>query len=142
MAADLPGPAALAKWLRDQPQAPAVVMVSLPGCPICEIVRREQLAPMRTDPDFADVGVFEISMRDDDAVLPWRGAFTDGAEQEGLTPARLSGQLGIRVSPTLLFINRDDMLAEPLVGYPGGDFYWSYLKGRIDTARQRAVRMR
>ena len=133
---ELPDAAALAARLDAKPTMPAIVLVSLPGCAICEIVRREQLAPLLRDPAYRDIGVFEISMRDEVSRLPLRGEWAGAADEGMATPAQLSRFLGLRMAPTVLFINRQAVLAEPLIGYPSRDFYWSFLSERIGTARQ------
>lgn len=134
----LPGRAQLAAFLEASPEAVAVVMVSTPGCPICEIVRREQLLPLQRDSNFADIAVFEVLMQDDHAQLLLFNTQSQPGKIARMSPKRLAASLNIRLAPTLLFLNQRRQLAEPLVGYASADFYWSYLNERLDTARRNA----
>lgn len=131
----LPGASELAAQLSKHQHMPAIVMMSLPGCPVCEIVRREQLVPLLTDSAYQDIGVFEIQMTDQNTTLPLMGEHRPVGHSGPLTPKQLAKHRNIRLSPTVIFINRNKVLAEPLVGYPSRDFYWSYLSERIREAR-------
>ncbi len=133
----LPDAEELARFLSDSPDRIAVVMVSTPGCPVCEIVRREQLLPLLKDTQYKDISVFEVEMRDDDTALPLVQEHLPAGQQSPISPRQLAQNLGIRLAPTVLFLNRERLLAEPLIGYASRDFYWAYLSGRLDDARQR-----
>jgi len=130
-----PGDAeALAAYWREDERAIALVMLSLPNCPVCKVVRTQQLLPLMRDPDYSDIGVFEVLMTNDETRLPLAGKLNpDGAH---LTPKAFAKNLGMRMSPSIVFISRRYMLAEPLVGYPSPDFYWAYLSERLESARQ------
>jgi len=134
----LPGATALANHWRHDDNAIALVMLALPRCPVCKIVRDQQLLPLTRDTTYQDIGVFEILMTDDTHDLPLAGKLNpDGSR---LTPKAFAKRLGLRVSPSLVFLNRRYMLAEPLIGYSSPDYYWAYLSERIENARQ-AIKM-
>ena len=113
-------------------------MVSTPGCPFCQIVREQQLQALLHDPQFSQVGVFEIMMRDTREFRPTLDSLErhDGTHLSGLdSPDQLSSAMKIHLAPTLLFLAGHRELAEPLVGYAGGDFYGVYLEERIHQVR-------
>ena len=108
---------------------PLVLLISLPGCPYCELVRRNYLLPARAD----GLPVWQINMADKQRPLVgFDGKTSHAAEQ--------IERWKIRLAPTLLFLNPKGMaLAERLVGIASVDFYGAYLDARLATARQ-AVR--
>jgi len=124
----------LASYWRMDDRAVALVMLSLPRCPVCKVVRSQQLLPLTRDKNYQDIGVFEIMMTNDTTVLPLAGKLNPDGVQ--LTPKSFAKKLGIRLSPSLVFVSRHYMLAEPLIGYPSPDYYWAYLVERIDAARK------
>ena len=112
--------AALARGL------PLTVMVSLPNCPFCKVVRDSHLAPLLRDQALAVVQV------DMGSTLP----LLDGGGQP-LTHAEQVQRWGIKVAPSLLFFGRQGKeVAERLVGALLPDFYGAYLSQRLETARQ------
>ena len=112
--------AALARGL------PLTVMVSLPGCPFCKVVRESHLAPLLREQAMAVVQV------DMGSTLP----LLDAQGQAG-THAEQVRRWGVKVAPTLLFFGRQgNEVAERLVGALLPDFYGAYLTQRLETARQ------
>lgn len=131
-------PVALSQHLAKSPNKLSIVLVSTPGCGFCELVRERQLKPLLRDPDFKDVAVFEVLMRDDTQFPTPIKRFRDhtGADLGQIQSAAvLSEKLGISVAPTLLFVGSSRELAERLVGYGVPEYYFAYLSERIDTAR-------
>ncbi|MFK7964000.1 MAG: hypothetical protein AB8C46_08540 [Burkholderiaceae bacterium] len=129
----LAGARELSAYLSRDDQAIALVMLSLPNCPVCKIVRRQQLLPLTRDDNYRDIGIFEVMMTNDSTALPFAGKLNP--EHSRMTPRSFARMLGIRVSPSLVFLSRNYMLAEPLIGYPSPDYYWGYLSERIEAAR-------
>ena len=112
--------AALARGL------PLTVMVSLPGCPFCKVVRDGHLAPLLREQAVAVVQI------DIGSTLP----LLDVHGQAG-THAGQVRQWGVKVAPTLLFFGRQgNEVAERLVGALLPDFYGAYLAQRLETARK------
>jgi hypothetical protein len=112
--------AALARGL------PLTVMVSLPGCPFCKVVRDSHLAPLLRE---QTVAVVQVDMG---STLPLLGA----QGQVG-THAEQVRRWGVKVAPTLLFFGRQgNEVAERLVGALLPDFYGAYLTQRLETARK------
>lgn len=105
---------------------PLVVLVTLPGCRYCETVRRGYLAPQAAR---GELVVREVDMA---AGTPLR----DAAGR--MTTARdwARGQ-GVRVAPTVLFLDGNGQsAATPLRGIQP-DFYGAYLEQALDAARER-----
>jgi len=104
---------------------PLVVMVSLPGCPWCRLVREHYLAPMH---EGDGLPVVQIDMQG-----------TLGTETPAGEPAThdaLVRAWGVRLAPTLLFLGPGGReVAERLVG-GSPDFYAGYLDQRLEAARQ------
>ena len=106
---------------------PLVLLVTLPGCPYCELVRRSYLMPARRDAGLQawqlDVGNRETPL------LGFDGQATTAALQARVWKASFT--------PTVLFLGpQGQTLAERLVGVTVPDFYGAYLEDRLTTARK------
>jgi thioredoxin-related protein len=123
----------------------SVVMLSRPGCPYCEAIRREQLLPLANQPaasDKAQFVEFDVTSKDRLAGNSNAGASQINAPESANALAK---QLGIRLAPTLLFVGwaktpespRFQELAERLVGYGSRDFFSAYLNERIALAQSK-----
>ena len=126
----LPLPASLASALEAAlaRRRALVVLVSLPGCPWCKLVRESYLAPMLADGQ----PVVEVDMQDKGGIVGFDGAAT--------TPARVADALRVRVAPTVLFLGKGGReLAGRLVGVSSVDFYGAYLQDRVDAANRGAA---
>ncbi|MDB5966232.1 MAG: hypothetical protein JWQ72_2732, partial [Polaromonas sp.] len=96
---------------------PLVLLVSLPGCPYCEMVRRSYLLPGRRD---TGLQAWQLSISD--ATTPLQGF--DG--KPTTAAAQIKGW-NAPFTPTVLFLGRDGQeLAERLVGAGSPDFYGFY----------------
>lgn len=126
-----------------RPGARAIALVSLPGCGFCALVRERQLGPLRADPAYDDLPVFEISLADRS---PLAGMPSDWRSLDGRaiapadTEAGLARALGAKMAPTVLFLGPGGEVAPSLVGYSSDDFYWAYLSERIAQARAATAR--
>ena len=121
--ASLPAAASAAARLGE----PLVLLVTLPGCPYCELVRRSYLLPARRDAGLQawqlDVGNRETPL------LGFDGQPTTAALQVSAWKASFT--------PTVLFLGpQGQTLAERLVGVAAPDFYGAYLDDRLATARK------
>ncbi|MES2976753.1 MAG: thioredoxin fold domain-containing protein [Pseudomonadota bacterium] len=105
---------------------PLVLLVSLPGCPYCELVRRNYLLPMRAE------GLHAWQLDVTDRRLPVQD-FTG----QPSTGAALAARWRASFTPTVLFFDaRGTELADRLTGIASPDFYGSYLDDAISRARQ------
>ena len=109
---------------------PLVLMFSLPECPYCRVVRQNYLWPMLRDLPPAEQPVIrELTMTGRQAIKDFDGTVT--------TPTALAKRYGVKVAPTLVFVNASgEMLVDPLVG---GDhqFYTAYLDRAFDDSRRK-----
>lgn len=114
---------------------PLVLMFSLPECPYCRVVRRNYLRPMLRDLPPAEQPVIrELTMNGRQAIKDFDGTVT--------TPTALAKRYGVKVAPTLVFVNAGgELLTEPLVG---GDhqFYTVYLDRAFDESQRKLTGMR
>ena len=117
----LPAVAAAAARLGE----PLVLLISLRGCPYCELVRRNYLLPAQAE----GLPVWQINMQDKQRPLVgFDGQPSNAAEQ--------IERWKVRLAPTLLFLNPQGLpLAERLVGIASVDFYGAYLDQRLATSR-------
>ena len=106
---------------------PLVVLVTLPGCPYCELVRRSYLLPARQD---AGLHAWQLDVSNrTTALLGFDGKPTTAALQTAAWKASFT--------PTVLFMGaRGQELAERLVGVAVPDFYGAYLEDRLAAARK------
>ncbi len=110
-----------------------VALFSLPGCPFCEAIRRDQLRHLAREQATQRVRVVEYDLTD-------RRPFSGPAARTPApdSPAALAASLDVRLAPTVAFIGPDGKeIAERLVGYSSPDFYGAYLEQRIAQAHER-----
>lgn len=104
---------------------PLVLLVSLPGCPYCELVRRSYLLPGRRE---SGLQAWQLDTTDRRTpLLNFEGQPTTAAAQIAAWKATFT--------PTVLFFGgRGQEIAPRLVG-AAPDFYGAYLDDRLATAR-------
>jgi thioredoxin-related protein len=126
--ATLPVPASLpqAARLAEKQGGPLVLLVSLPGCPYCELVRRNYLLPARNE---SSLEAWQLNINDNSTpLLDFDGKPTTAAVWTKAWKATFT--------PTVLFLGPEGQkLAEPLVGVAVPDFYGAYLDERLALAR-------
>ena len=110
-----------------------MLLVSLPGCPYCEVVRRNYLLPALRD---GSLQTCQLSINDASTpLIAFDGKPTSAAEQIKAWKAGFT--------PTVLFFGpKGQELAERLVGLASVDFYGAYLDERLATARKALIAMR
>ena len=106
---------------------PLVVLISLPGCVYCELVRRSYLLPARRDDGLQ---AWQLNVNDNTTHLTGFGG-------QKITAALQAKAWKATFTPTVLFIGSlGQELAERLVGIAVPDFYGVYLEQRLATARK------
>lgn len=106
---------------------PLVVMVSLRGCPFCDVVRNSHLAPMLRR---EGIPVTQVDMRSE--------AMTESFAGAPMSHDRLVRNWNVTVAPTVLFFGKGGVeIADRLEGGYLPDFYGSYLDDRLLAARRR-----
>ncbi len=105
---------------------PLVILVSLPGCPWCELLRRNYLAPMRKE----GVHAFQITVNDRKTVI----ANFQGQASHG---AAIAKTYGAQLTPTVLFLNTNGAEIAPRIeGVASIDMLGSLLDERLSAARK------
>ena len=105
---------------------PLVLLVSLPGCPYCERVRRAYLTPLARE---SGGGVVQIDLGSARPLTDFDGA---ARSHDAIARAR-----NATFTPTVLFLGPSgDEIAERLVGAGVPDFYGAYFDQRLVTARK------
>jgi thioredoxin-related protein len=103
-----------------------VLLVSLPGCPYCELVRRNYLLPARNE---SGLEAWQLNVNDNSTPLT-------GFDGKATTAAAWTKTWKASFTPTVLFLGPEGQkLAEPLVGVAVPDFYGAYLDERLALAR-------
>jgi thioredoxin-related protein len=98
---------------------PVLLMVSLPGCPYCNAVRRSYLLPMEREPVKRAI-VRQVDLNDARKVRDFDGALRS---QDAIARAR-----GVRAAPVVFILGPEGKaLAGPLEGMLLPDFYGAYL---------------
>ena len=106
---------------------PLVVLISLPGCVYCELVRRSYLLPARLNDGLQ---AWQLNVNDNTAPLT-------GFDRKPTTAALQARAWKATFTPTVLFIgSHGQELAERLVGIAVPDFYDAYLEQRLTVARK------
>lgn len=119
----LPGAAQTAAAKKE----PLVILVSLPGCPYCEVVRRNYLLPAQRD---AGLQAWQLNISDKTTPLV-------GFDGKATTAAAQIAAWKAGFTPTVLFLGPQGQdLAERLAGLGSNDFYGAYLDERLATARK------
>ena len=119
----LPGAAQTAAAKKE----PLVILVSLPGCPYCEVVRRNYLLPARNE---TGLQAWQLNITDKATPLV-------GFDGKATTAAAQVAAWKAGFTPTVLFLGpQGQEIAERLVGLGSNDFYGAYLDERLATARK------
>ena len=119
----LPGAAQTAAAKKE----PLVLLISLPGCPYCELVRRNYLLPAQRE---AGLQAWQLNITD-------RSTPLIGFDGKATTAAAQIAAWKAGFTPTVLFLGAAGQdLAERLVGLASLDFYGAYLDERLATARK------
>jgi thioredoxin-related protein len=128
----LPTPASLreAALAAQSKGEPLVLLVSLPGCVWCELLRRNYLAPMRQE----GVHAFQITVNDrKQSVANFQGQASTGAD--------IASAYAAKFTPTLMFLNAQGQeIAKRIQGVASVDLIGGLIDERLATARQTVVR--
>ena len=106
---------------------PLVLLITLPGCPYCELVRRSYLLPARQD---TGLHAWQLDVSNRTTALL-------GFDDKPTTAALQTAAWKASFTPTVLFLGvQGQALAERLVGVAVPDFYGAYLEDRLAAARK------
>jgi len=114
--------------LASQRNIPLLVLFSEAGCPWCERARQEFLLPMQRNPEYqGKVMMREVGTDNPAALVDFAGNAT--------TQAEFARHHRVSMTPTVMLLGpRGEVLAEPLLGFGGADYYGYFLDQRIDAA--------
>lgn len=126
-ARDLAADAALAAG-RGQP---LLLLISLPGCGWCDVVRRNYLLPLTREGDEQTRPVVrEAGLA---ATTPFKGF-----DRQALDGATLAARYQVRIAPTVLLLDANGaLLAPPLAGGDVSGMYGAYLDEALTQARRK-----
>ena len=106
---------------------PLVLLISLPGCVYCELVRRSYLMPLLPE---SGLQAFQLDVSN-------RSTVVMGFDGKPINAAAQAKAWGVTFTPTVLFLgSQGQELAERLVGIAVPDFYGAYLDQRLAAARK------
>jgi thioredoxin-related protein len=105
---------------------PLVILLSLLGCPWCEMLRRNYLAPMRNE----GLHAFQWHVQDrQQRITDFQGQASSGWQ--------LSQAYKYSTTPTVLFLNaQGEEIAPRIEGVASADFLGTMLDERLSAARQ------
>jgi thioredoxin-related protein len=116
--------------LAQREKQPILLFFSTPGCPFCQTVRSNYLAPRVREGRSAGAIIREVQIDGTRTLL--------GRDGQPLTESALARRFDIRAVPVVLLVDADlQPLSDPLVGYDRAGFYETYLANAIQTARAR-----
>jgi thioredoxin-related protein len=106
---------------------PLVLLISLPGCVYCELVRRSYLMPLLPE---AGVQAWQLDVTNTSTPLI-------GFDGKSTTAALQAKAWQATFTPTVLFLgSQGQELAERLVGIAVPDFFGAFLDERLAAARK------
>ena len=110
---------------------PLIVLVSLPGCPHCEVVRRSHLLPLLNDRTAAPKPLIrQVEMNGQEILRDFGG--------QAITHGEFVSRFKVRIAPVVMFFDANgEMIAGPLVGSMIPDFYGAYFDAALAEARSR-----
>lgn len=110
---------------------PLIVLVSLAGCPHCEVVRRSHLLPLlRGDAVPRKPIIRQIEMNG-------RNLLRDFVGKE-ISHAEFAKNHGARIAPVVFFFNaKGESLTGPLIGAMIPDFYGAYFDAALSEAQSK-----
>jgi hypothetical protein len=109
---------------------PILLFFDRAECPYCERALREYLVPMSQN-EWRDRALFRRIDIDAEIALV-------GFDGRPTTHARVAGQYGVSLSPTVIVVDADGRsLGEPIVGLLTVDFYGAYLERALEEAARK-----
>lgn len=110
---------------------PVIVLVSLAGCPHCEVVRRYHLLPLLRD----EIGGPRPIIRQ--VEVSGRNRLRDFAGKE-ITHGEFARRHKANIAPVVFFFSAEGaLLAQPLVGATIPEFYGAYFDAAFNEAKSK-----
>ncbi|MEP7154301.1 MAG: thioredoxin fold domain-containing protein [Betaproteobacteria bacterium] len=112
----------------EQRNMPLIVMVSLAGCPYCEVIRRSHLMPLLKDDAATGPVIRQVEVNGSQVMRDFNG--------EDITHKAFAQRYKVKIAPVVFFFNsRGDIVAGPLVGSMIPDFYGAYFEMALAEAQ-------
>ncbi len=110
---------------------PLIVLVSLTGCPHCELVRRSHLLPLQRDGSVMPKPVIrQVEINGREMLRDFSGTQISHAE--------FVQRYNIKLAPVVFFFDaKGEQLATPLVGTMLPDFYGAYFNTALSEAKSK-----
>ncbi len=110
---------------------PLILFFSFPGCQFCHVVRQNYLSPLlRTEDARRRPIIRELDITSTVSVKGFDGS--------PATHHALARQYGVRVAPTVLFVDASGkLLAQPIIGGDVSGMYGGYLDNGFSEARKK-----
>jgi thioredoxin-related protein len=116
--------------------APLIMLISLPGCPHCEMVRRSHLLPLlQAGVSSRKPLIRQVELNGQDMMRNFAG--------RAMTHAEFARQYKFKIAPVVMFLDsKGNMLTEPLVGSMIPDFYGAYFDAALAEATSKLTATR
>ncbi|PCI64688.1 MAG: hypothetical protein COB38_12500 [Gammaproteobacteria bacterium] len=116
----------------NQNQSKVIILyVSSPFCPYCKKLEAEILKPMLRSGDYLETVTLRKFVIDSKQPII-------GFDGQSQSPKSLMDQYQVKVTPTLLFLDKNGkQLSDAIVGYSNDEFFWYYLDMAIKKSNQR-----
>jgi thioredoxin-related protein len=110
---------------------PIVILFALPGCPFCETVRQNYLAPLLRDLPLKERPIIrEIEIDSPRTFAGFKGELSSHRS--------LAKSFNIRLAPTVVFLDpAGQLLTQPIVGGDSAGMYGGYLENAFAEAAQK-----
>lgn len=115
----------------EQSGLPLIVLVSLAGCPHCEVVRRSHLLPLlREAPGTPKAIIRQVEINGIERLRDFNG--------KEMSHAEFARQYKASVAPVVFFFNANGELpTAPLIGSMIPDFYGAYFDAALNEAKSK-----
>ena len=115
----------------EQSGLPLIVLVSLAGCPHCEVVRRSHLLPLLRDAAGTPKAIIrQVEINGSERLRDFNG--------KEISHAEFARHHKASIAPVVFFFNaKGELLAAPLIGSMIPDFYGAYFDGALNEARSK-----
>lgn len=107
---------------------PLIVLVSLAGCPHCEVVRRSHLLPLLRDAAVAPKAIIrQVEVNGSERLRDFNG--------KDISHAEFARHHKAGIAPVVFFFNaKGELLTAPLIGSMIPDFYGAYFDAALNEA--------
>ena len=115
----------------EQSGLPLIVLVSLAGCPHCEVVRRSHLLPLLRDATGAPKAIIrQVEINSSERLCDFNG--------KDISHSEFARHHKASIAPVVFFFNaKGELLTAPLIGSMIPDFYGAYFDAALNEAKSK-----